>query len=236
MDKLTKVIAVIVVLVFVLVIAVGCPAPESVIPPDDETGDTVDDIPAYHIGIVTLGLSQSEDEYRGAEALVAEFGSVDDGGIIKHVVLPSNAYAYEVFISIIAGLADDPLMKAVIVNQGIEETADAFQKIRAAGRGDIILMVAIPQDAPKVISKIADVVVGVDYFSRDYYDILRAKNMGAKTFVFMSFTRHMNIEVLARRRNMYEEACKDLGIEFVFETVPDPMSEISRSRHPNGGF
>jgi len=38
----------------------------------------------------------------------------------------------------------------------------------------------------------------------------------------MSFPRHMEWEGILKRKTIYEEACKDLGIEFVYETVPDP--------------
>jgi hypothetical protein len=183
--------------------------------------------PAYHIGIATLGYGQSEDEIRGAEALVAQYGSVDRGGMIKHVVLPDNfAEEQETVITNIGGFADDPLMKAVIVNQGIPGTAAGFQKIRDAGRKDIILLTNMPQDDPNVISKVANVITNSNDFGRGYYDIVRAKDLGAKTFVHMSFPRHMSVEVLSRRRNMFEVACKDMGIQFVFVTVPDPASEV----------
>ena len=56
--------------------------------------------------------------------------------------------------------------------------------------------------------------------------ILAAKKMGAKTFVHISFPRHMSIELLSLRRNIMEQACKDLGLKFVFETAPDPMSDV----------
>ena len=181
----------------------------------------------YHIGIATLGYDQSEDEIRGAEALIAQYGSVDKGGKIKHIVLPANfAEEQETVITNIAGFADDPLMKAVIVNQGIPGTAAGFQKIRDAGRDDMILMTQMPQDDPFVISKVADIAVNSNDFARGYYDIVRVKEMGASTFVHMSFPRHMSVETLSRRRNMFEEACKDLGIQFVFVTVPDPASEV----------
>ena len=187
------------------------------------TGDKA----AYHIGIATLGYGQSEDEIRGAEALVAQYGSVDRGGMVKHVVLPDNfAEEQETVITNIAGFADDPLMKAVIVNQGIPGTAAGFQKIRDAGRKDIILLTMMPQDDPNVISKVCNVVTNSNDWGRGYYDIERAKQMGAKTFVHMSFPRHMSIETLSRRRNMWEVGCKDAGIQFVFVTVPDPASEV----------
>ena len=44
----------------------------------------------YHIGIVTGTVSQSEDDLRGAEALIKEYGAVKDGGMIQHVTYPDN--------------------------------------------------------------------------------------------------------------------------------------------------
>jgi len=214
-------------LVLVSVIAagilVGCKKTES------KSSQSVGTV-AYHIGIATLGYGQSEDEIRGAEALVAQYGSVDRGGMVKHVVLPDNfAEEQATVISNIAGFADDPLMKAVIVNQGIPGTAAGFQKIRDAGRKDIILLTSMPQDDPNVISRVCDVIVNSNDFGRGYYDIVRARDMGAKTFVHMSFPRHMSVEFLSRRRNVFEEVCKDFGIQFVFVTVPDPASEVGIS-------
>jgi len=179
----------------------------------------------YHIGLVTLTMSQSEDEFRGVEQMVDKYGKAEDGGLIKWVVLPDNfADEQELVISLIAGLADDPLMKAVVVNQGVQGTAAGFQKIKEAGRDDIILLVNMPQDDPEVMRKLATYISDADNVMRGYYDIVRAKEMGATTFVHMSFPRHMGVYVLARRRAIYEEACKDLGIKFVFETVPDPAA------------
>ena len=203
-------------------------------PPIDNTGENppiepppVDNPPPqFHIGMVTLTMSQSEDEFRGVEALIAKYGKVDDGGIIKHVVLPDNfAEEQELVISMIAGLADDPLMKAVIVNQGVQGTAAGFQKIRES-RNDILLLTNMPQDDPEVMKNVATIIVDSDNVLRGYYDIVRAKEMGATTFVHMSFPRHMSVYVLARRRAIYEQVCKDLGIEFVFETVPDPAGDV----------
>ena len=188
-----------------------------------------DDGTAYHIGIITGSYAQSEDEIRGAEALVAEFGAVGNGsgGIIKHLVYPDNFMEeQETFITLIAGLADDPKMKAIVVNQAVPGTAAGFQKIRDKGRDDIILLANMPQDDPNTISKVADIVINSNDFGRGYYDIVRAKAMGAEAFVHMSFPRHMSVETYSRRRNMFEVACEDMGIEWAFVTVPDPTSEI----------
>jgi radical SAM superfamily enzyme with C-terminal helix-hairpin-helix motif len=44
----------------------------------------------FHIGVVTGTVSQSEDDLRGAEKLIEEYGSVADGGMIQHVTYPDN--------------------------------------------------------------------------------------------------------------------------------------------------
>lgn len=44
--------------------------------------------------------------------------------------------------------------------------------------------------------------------------------------LYISFPRHMSYETLGRRRAIMEQACKDLGIKFVFETAPDPTSDV----------
>ena len=45
---------------------------------------------AYHIGVVSGTVSQSEDSLRGAEALMAKYGDADKGGMVVHVTYPDN--------------------------------------------------------------------------------------------------------------------------------------------------
>ena len=179
-----------------------------------------------HIGIVTGTVAQSEDEIRGAEAFLAEYGSVENGGIVKHVTYPDNFMnEQETTIAQIVGLADDPQMKAIIVNQSIPGTVAAFKKIREI-RPDILLLAGTPQEDTNMVEAAADLVVDVDNVKRGYLIMLAAKKMGAETFVHISFPRHMSIELLSRRRAIMEEAAKDLGLKFAFETAPDPMSDV----------
>jgi len=211
--------------VMMMLSLVGCAA-KTATPDATATPTAAAETAKYHIGIVTGTFSQSEDEARGAEALIKEYGDVKDGGMIKHVTYPDNfASELETTISVIAGLADDPLMKAIIVNQAVGGTAPAFQQIRAK-RPDILLLCGMPQEDPNVISAAADVVTDCDNISRGYYMVKNAQTMGAKTFVHISFPRHMSIELLARRRAIMEAVCKDMGMKFAFETAPDPATDI----------
>lgn len=181
---------------------------------------------SFHIGIVTGTVSQAEDEQRGAEALIAKYKKVEDGGIIKHVNYPDNFdQEQEAVIQSITSLANDPKMKAIIVNQAIPGTVAAFKKIRET-RKDILLLANSSQEDPKMIESAADIVVDPDNVNRGYLMIWVAKQLGAKKFVHISFPRHMSIELLSLRRKIMEEACKDLGLEFISETAPDPLSDV----------
>ncbi|MDR2768003.1 MAG: DUF3798 domain-containing protein [Treponema sp.] len=181
---------------------------------------------AYHIGICTGTVSQSEDDLRGAEELIARYGKATEGGIIQHITYPDNFMdQQEVTISQIVSLADDPKMKAIIVNQGVPGTAEAFKRVRER-RPDILLFAGESHEDPLVIQGAADLAIAADFISRGYTIPWAAKQLGAKTFVHISFPRHMSYETLGLRRQIMEAACKDLGIEFVYVSAPDPTSDV----------
>ncbi|MDR2049436.1 MAG: DUF3798 domain-containing protein [Treponema sp.] len=180
----------------------------------------------FHIGILTETVSQAEDDLRGAEELIRRYGRVSDGGIIQHITYPDNFMdQQEVFISQVTSLCDDPLMKAIIINNAIPGTAEAFKRVRER-RPDILLIAAEAHEDPLVIQQSAHLATNADFISRGYLIPWAAKQLGAKTFVHISFPRHMSYESLGLRRQIMEEACKDLGIRFVFVTAPDPTSDV----------
>jgi len=180
----------------------------------------------YHIGIVTGTVSQSEDDLRGAEELIKRYGSVAQGGIIQHVTYPDNFMdQMEVTISQITTLASDPLMKAIVVNQAIPGTAEAFKRVKER-RPEILLLAGEPHEDPLVIQESASLAISCDFISRGYTIPWAAKELGADTFVHISFPRHMSYESLGLRRQIFEAACNDLGIKFVFVTAPDPTSDV----------
>lgn len=180
----------------------------------------------YHIGIVTGTVSQSEDDLRGAEKMIEMYGSVSNGGKIQHVTYPDNFMdEAETTISVISGLADDPLMKAVIVNQAIPGTTEAFRRIKER-RPDVILIAGEAHEDPSVIQSAADLAVNNDFVARGYLIIKTAHDLGVDTFVHISFPRHMSYETLSRRAAIMRETCKEFGMTFVLETAPDPTSDV----------
>ena len=63
----------------------------------------------FHIGVVTGTVSQSEDDLRGAEALIKAYGDVAKGGMIKHITYPDNFMSeMETTISQIVGSPTTP--------------------------------------------------------------------------------------------------------------------------------
>lgn len=181
---------------------------------------------SYHVGIVTGTVSQAEDSLRGAEALIAEYGSASEGGIIRHATYPDNFMdEQETTISIITGLADDPLMRAIIVNQGIPGTAEAFRQIKER-RPEIILISGQANEEPYLISAIADLAIVDDFLARGYLMVKTAHDLGLKTFLHVSFPRHLAMERMQRRRAIMQEAAKEFGIKFVDISSPDPTSDV----------
>ena len=180
----------------------------------------------FHIGVATLTVSQAEDTYRGAERLIKEYGDVASGGMIRHVTMPDNFMSeMETTISQIVGLSDDPKVKVIVVDDAIPGTTEAFRRVKEK-RPDVLCFAGEPQEDPAVISSTADFAIGVDNIMRGYLIINTAKKMGAKTFVHISFPRHMSYELLSRRRAIMEQSCKDLGMKFAFESAPDPTSDV----------
>ncbi len=181
---------------------------------------------AFHIGVCTGTVSQSEDDLRGAEELIKRYGDVADGGMIKHITYPDNFMTeQETTISQITSFADDPLMKAVVVNQAIPGTTEAFRRIREA-RPDILLFAGENHEDPGVIAPSADLVIHSDSIARGYLIILAAHKLGCTDFVHISFPRHMSYELMSRRAKIMEATCNDLGMKYHFESAPDPTSDV----------
>jgi len=215
--KLTLVMAILIAFAVISVSATGT---------KEATGPSMAGKAAFHIGVVTGTVSQSEDDLRGAEELIKRYGKVSDGGMIQHITYPDNFMdQQETTISQVVALADDPLMKAIVMNQSVPGTAEAFKRVRAK-RSDILLLAGEPHEDPLVIQAAADLALNSDFISRGYTIIWAAKQLGADTFVHISFPRHMSYETLGLRRQIMEQACIDLGMKFVFETAPDPTSDV----------
>ena len=189
---------------------------------DDAEETEKSDAGDFHIGIVTGSVSQSEDDRRGAEAFQAKYGE----DMVKLAIYPDNfTEELETTIQTIVNLSDDPQMKAIIVNQSVPGTTEAFRKIKES-RPDIICIAGEGHEDLPEIGSAADLVCNNDFVARGYLIIRTAHELGCDTFVHISFPRHMAYETMSRRVAVMKEACKEFGMEFVLETAPDPTSDV----------
>ena len=172
----------------------------------------------FHIGIVTGSVSQSEDDRRGAEAFQAMYGE----DMVKLAIYPDNfSEEIETTIQTIVNFADDPLMKAIIVNQAVPGTTEAFRKVKEM-RPDILCIAGEAHEDLPEIGSAADLVCNNDFVARGYLMIRTAHELGCDTFVHISFPRHMGYETMSRRVAIMKAACEEFGMNFVLETAPDP--------------
>ena len=190
--------------------------------PAEDAGEAEAAGEEFHIGIVTGSVSQSEDDRRGAEAFQAKYGEEN----VTLAIYPDNfTEEQETTIQTIVNLSDDPLMKAIIVNQAVPGTTEAFRRIKES-RPDIICIAGESHEDLPEIGSAADLVVNNDFVARGYLMIRTAHELGCDTFVHISFPRHMSYETMSRRVAIMKEACNEFGMKFEMETAPDPTTDV----------
>ena len=174
----------------------------------------------FKIGIMTGTVSQGEEDFRGAQQVIAKYGSR-----VKHVTYPDNfSTELETVIGQLTGLAADPDVKVIIAAQAIPGSAAAARKIRET-RPDILIGFVGPHEDPDLINNVCDVATQPDQIVRATTIIENAQKMGAKNFVHYSFPRHMAQLLLKQRKDLMEQECKKRGMNFYFVTAPDPTGE-----------
>ena len=182
----------------------------------DDAG--ADEAASYKIAIITGTVSQSEDDRRGAEAIQAKYG--EDKVLLA--TYPDNfTEEYDTTVQTIVNFADNKDVKAIVVNQAVPGTTEAFQKVKEL-RPDIICLAGEAHEDLPVIGAVADVVVNNNFIDRGYLMVHTAHELGCDTFVHVSFPRHLSYETMSRRIAIMEAACEELGMKFVSETAPDP--------------
>ena len=192
---------------------------EAVADAGEETAENAGD---YHIGIVTGSVSQSEDDRRGAEAFQAMYGE----DRVTLAIYPDNfTEELETTIQTIVNLSDDPDMKAIIVNQAVPGTTEAFRQIKER-RPDILCFAGESHEDLPEIGSAADLVCNNDFVARGYLIIRTAHELGCDTFVHISFPRHLSYETMSRRVAVMKAACEEFGMKFVMETAPDPTTDV----------
>lgn len=175
------------------------------------------------IAIITNTVSQNEEEYRSAQAMVAKYGEDK----ILHELWPDNFMTeQEQMISVVTKIAADPAVKVLIINQAVPGTNAAVDKfLEVRNKDDVLIVYATPQENPPDVASRADIVLQPDELLMGSAIPIQAQKQGAKVFVHYSFPRHMSIVLLAQRRDLMRAKCEELGIQFVEATAPDPTGD-----------
>lgn len=173
------------------------------------------------IAVITMTVSQNEEEFRSGEVLVRKYGA----NKIVHVTWPDNFMAeQEQMVTTAARLAADKDIKALIINQAVPGTLAAVDKLKET-RKDIFIILCEPQENPPDASRRADIVLNVDHVSMGPAMVQQAKKQGAKVLVHYSFPRHMSQPLLSGRRDLLRQHCAAEGIQFIDATAPDPTGD-----------
>ncbi len=179
----------------------------------------------YKIGIVTGTVSQGEEEYQAAQKMLETYGQEK----IVTATYPDNfATETEATIAQVVGLASDPDVKAIVFCQAVPGAAAAIDKVRET-RSDMLFITGVIAEDPATIASKSDICLLVDEISMGTSVVEQAAKQGAKTFVHISFARHLSYATIAARRDLFMETCEKLGLEYVEATAPDPTGDAGVS-------
>ena len=174
----------------------------------------------YKIGIITGTVSQGEEEYQAAQNMKAKYGDM-----IVTATYPDNfSTETEQTIATVTNMAADPAVKAIVFVQAVPGATAAINKVKET-RDDILFITGVCAEDPGVIAAAADICMLVDEIAMGTTIIDEAAKMGAKTFVHISFERHLGYATIAGRQAGFKARCAELGIEYVEATAPDPTGD-----------
>ncbi len=175
----------------------------------------------WKIAVMTGSEAQGSEEYTAAQMVLGTYGP-------EHVVLdiyPDN-FTSEISTTIarINAFAEDPAVKAIIVEQAVPGTVSAFEQV-AESRDDVLLIAAMPQEIISMTRSAADIVLMSDEADQAGPIMDKCEEWGIEAFVHLSFPRHLAYEEVAARRDLLRSRAEELGVEFVEVTIPDPTAD-----------
>jgi hypothetical protein len=208
-------------LVLAAIMLVSLAACRGTDPQTDPNGDQTEN---YKIGILTGTVSQGEEEYQAAQNMAKKYGDK----IVTATYPDSFQTETETTIANAVSLASDPEVQAIVFVQAVPGAAAAIDKVRET-RPDMLFICGVAAEDPATIASKSDIVLLVDEISMGKAIPQKAAEMGAKTFIHYSFARHLSYATIAARRILMIETCKELGMDFLDVTAPDPTGDAGVS-------
>jgi len=179
-----------------------------------------DEGPGYKIGIITGTVSQGDEEIGAAMKMKEMYPE-----IVVTATYPDNfSTETEQTIATVTNMAADPEVKAIVFVQAVPGATAAINKVRET-RDDILFITGVCAEDPAVIAAAADICMLVDEITMGTSVIDQAVAQGAKTFVHISFERHLGYATISARQQLFKDRCAELGVEYVEATAPDPTGD-----------
>jgi len=177
------------------------------------------------IALITDHPFVNVDDFHSPDRLVAKYGA----GKIIHANWPEEFIVErDTMIDTVTALAADSDVRALIINQAVEGSNIAVDKLRES-RDDIFVVYCNTNEKRSEAVLRADLILSLDEIGMGSAMVKQAKKQGAKVFVHYSFPRHMAQLILSSRRDVIKQECINGGIVFVDATAPDPAAEASLS-------
>jgi len=174
----------------------------------------------FKIGIMSSSISQGEETYRAATALLAKYPDN-----VVHVTYPDQfTTEQEQTIATMISLAADPKIKAIVTCESVVGTAAAFARVKEL-RPDILLVAGQATDDPLVVSSVMDVGICTDMPGFANQLSQAAKDMGAARIIYFTFPRHIARVTTAQQIALFQKVAPQKGLEFIMVTTPDPLSD-----------
>ncbi len=174
----------------------------------------------YKIGIITGTVFQNEEEYQAAQKLKASYGE----SVITATYPDDFLEKKEQTIATVSNMAADPTVKVIVFAQTVPGVAEAIETVKES-RDDILFIAGACTEEVSVIGAAADICISVDEKTLGTAMVDQAAKQGAKTFVYISFQRHLENDVFTQQKELVEKRCNELQIKFVGAEAPDPLGD-----------
>ena len=129
-------------------------------------------------------------------------------------------------MDVLSRLANAGVVPVVVLDDAKNAVPTANAMV--AGGIDVMEITFRTAAAPDAIKAVAencpDMLVGAGTIL-NLEQCKLAVSMGAKTFVHISFERHLGYATISARQALFKENCARLGLEYVEATAPDPTGD-----------
>ncbi|UQZ87970.1 hypothetical protein C4J81_01550 [Deltaproteobacteria bacterium Smac51] len=188
-----------------------------------------DESPAYKVVVYSPHYNHNEDASEYNQLFKKDLEKYWNGNVIELRHFRQDFVGFHDQISDeIEALAADPLIRALVIGEGLPGTLTGITSLRAK-RPDIFVIVIDPHEDLETTTRVATLTVTLNNAARGYIFPTMANRMGARTLIYFSLPRHQEIPFIARQKRILSAVSRDMGMIMVSDlTAPDPALNTDR--------